>query len=371
MRAAILHDFERGPVLEEVTVEAPRAGEVLVRLAASGVCGSDVHAVHGRANVLKNMPMVLGHEGAGVIEEVGPGIADLKRGDHVVIAMYGPCGICGTCSSGKLHFCEGPEMRSVYGEMPDGSTRLSLGGAPAYPFVGVGSMAEYAVVRRSMIVKVKPDLPLDTLCITACALTTGLGAVFNVADIRPGATVAVIGCGGVGMSVIQGARIAGASRIIAIDRNPAKLNLAADLGASHCLTAGEDGAETIAAVKRIVPRGVDYAFEVVGSKTLIQQALAMTARGGAVVMIGVVPWGEDIAINAGLMFDRRLLGCLGGHNIPGREIPRIIDLYETGRLKLDELVGHKYPLSDIRAAFANAERAEDIRTVVTIDPRLL
>lgn len=368
MLAAVLHEGSDSVALEPVVVEAPREGEVLVRIVASGICGSDIHVVHGSSNAGKSKPVILGHEGAGIVEEVGPGVRHLKRGDPVVLAMVGPCGHCAACTAGRLQFCEGPEMKSALGLMADGSTRLRQGDRVVYPFVGVGSLAEYAVMREAMLVKVPPHLPLGLLCFCACSVTTGLGAVFNVAKVTPGATVAVIGCGGVGLNVVQGARIAGAGRIVAIDRTPAKLDMAANLGASDCIVAGEDGEQTIADVKKRVPGGVDFAFEVVGSLTLIRQALQMTGRGGTAVMVGSVPWTEDVSVNAGLLYgERRLVGCLGGSNIPGREIPRIVSLFERGQLKLTELVGRTFPFSEIGAAIANAERAVDAKTVVTID----
>jgi S-(hydroxymethyl)glutathione dehydrogenase / alcohol dehydrogenase len=372
MRAALVHKPHEAPSLAEVAVESPRAGEVLVKIAASGICGSDLHVLHGRSNAARSMPLILGHEGAGVVEEVGPGVTDLKRGDHVVIAMFGPCGRCDYCSTGQLQHCNGPERRSAFGEMADGSTRLTFGDAPAYPFVGVGSLAEYAVVRRAMVVKIPQALPLDKLCVTACAVTTGLGAVFNVAEVRPGSSVVVIGCGGVGLNIVQGAKIAGAARIVGIDKNVKKLDLATDFGTTHVVEASDDLAETLARVKAIAPRGADYAFEVVGSAALVKQAVAMTGPGGTTVMVGSVPWGEDVAVNAGLLFgERRLVGCLGGSNIPGREIPRIVELYQQGRLALDRLVGRTFAFDRITDAIANAERADDARTVVIVDPRLV
>ena len=368
MRAAVLHEGSQAVALEEVTVAAPRDGEVLVRIVASGICGSDIHVVHGRSNAGKSKPVVLGHEGAGIVEEVGPGVRHLKRGDHVVLAMTGPCGHCAACTAGRLQFCEGPETKAALGLMADGSTRLSQGDRTVYPFVGVGSLAEYAVLREAMLVKVAPHLPLNRLCFCACSVTTGLGAVFNVAKVTPGATVAVIGCGGVGLNVVQGARIAGAGRIIALDRMSAKLDMAANLGATDCLTAHEDAEANVAAVKGLVPRGVDFAFEVVGRTALIRQALQMTGRGGTAVMVGSVPWSEDVSVNAGLLYgERHLVGCLGGSNIPGREIPRIVALFESGQLLLDELVGHTFAFAEIGAAIAHAERAEDAKTVVKID----
>jgi len=373
MRAAVMHRFHDPLAIEEVAVEEPRAGEVLVRIAASGVCGSDVHAWHGRSNVTKTFPIILGHEGAGVIEAAGPGVTGLARGDHVVIAMFGPCGRCDYCGTGQLEYCDGPSRRSMYGEMPDGSTRLSQDGAPIYPYVGVGSFGEYAVVRAEMVVKVKPDLPLDKLCIAACGVTTGLGAVFNVAQVTPGSSVLVVGCGGVGLNVVQGARIAGAAKIIAVDTNPAKLDLAADFGASHCLKATEDPAELDAAVRQIAPKGVNYAFDVVGSPALIRQLLGLTAMGGTTVAVGVVPWATEIGGPAGLFLfgERKLTGVMGGSNRPVREIGRIVDLYEQGRLKLDELVGRTQTLDEIGAAIEGAVGGDWARTVIRIDERLL
>ena len=372
MRAALVHKPHEKPVLADVAVEGPRFGEVLVKIAASGICGSDLHVIRGRSNAARNMPLILGHEGAGVVEEVGPGVTDLKRGDHVVIAMFGPCGHCDYCESGRLQHCNGAERRSAFGEMADGSTRLSLGGRPVYPFVGVGSLADYAVVRRAMVVKVPEALPLGQLCVTACAVTTGLGAVFNVAQVTPGSSVAVIGCGGVGLNIVQGAKIAGASRIIGIDKNRKKLDLASNFGATHLVEPADDPAATLSAVKAIAPRGVDFAFEVVGSAALVKQAMSFTGAGGTTVMVGSVPWGDDVAVNAGLLFgERKLVGCLGGGNIPGREIPRIVDLYQEGRLMLDQLVGQTYAFDCIDDAIANAERADDARTVVIIDPSLV
>lgn len=372
MRAALLHYDSHTPCLEEVMVEEPRHGEVLIKIAASGICGSDLHVVHNRSNAGKDRPVILGHEGAGVVEAVGPGVRNLKRGDHVVMAMFGPCGHCGACTAGRLQFCEGPEYKSALGRMADDSTRFSQGDRMVFPMVGVGSLAEYAVMREAMVVKVAPHLPLDRLCFCACSVTTGLGAVFNVAKVTPGSTVAVIGCGGVGLNVIQGARLAGASRIIAVDTNRDKLDMAANFGATNIIEGGGDPGDTTAAVKALEPRGVDFAFEVVGNHALIQQAFGFTGRGGTTVMVGGVPWTSDVAVNAGLLFgERKLVGCLGGSNIPGREIPRIISLYERGLLKLDELVGKTFDFDDVIEAIAEADRATTAKTVVAIDRALL
>src|SRR5262245_47389068 len=226
MRAAVLHEPGKPLAIEDVAVEEPRAGEVLVRLAASGVCRSDLHALHGRSPVAR-YPMVLGHEGAGVVERVGSGVAGLAPGDPVVIALYGPCGACGDCRAGRIERCASETRRNnTFGLMPDGSTRLSSGGCPVHPMVGAGTLAEYSLVRESQAIAIPPELPLELACLLGCGVTTGVGAALNVARVRPGSSVAVIGCGGVGLNVVQGARIAGAARIVAVDTRRPKLDLA-------------------------------------------------------------------------------------------------------------------------------------------------
>jgi S-(hydroxymethyl)glutathione dehydrogenase/alcohol dehydrogenase len=319
------------------------------------------------------MPLILGHEGAGVVEAVGEGVEGLQRGDHVVVAMSGPCGRCGYCGSGRLQYCNGNPPGALYGEMADGGVRLSQGGAPIHPFVGIGSLAEYAVVPRAKAVRVDPDIPFEQLCITACGVVTGVGAVFNVAKVTPGSSVLVAGCGGVGLNVVQAARIAGAGRIIAVDKNPLKLDLAADFGASHCLVATDEPKDLEEAVRRIAPQGVDFAFDVVGNAALLRQLMGLTDMGGLTVLVGVLPWASDVSVQAGLMLngERRLTGVRGGSAMPMRDIPRILDLHRTGRLKLAELVGAAFELDDIQAAFASAEKADHARTVVRIAPGLL
>jgi len=364
MRAAVLREFREPVRIEEVRVEAPRAGEVLVRVAASGVCRSDLHVVDGRS-VVARPPMVLGHEGAGVVEEVGPGVRSLARGDHVVIALYGPCGECGDCRAGNVSGCwSETRTRNMYGEMPDGSTRLSSQGVALHPMVGAGSLAEQAVVREAQLVKIDPDLPLDLICLAGCGVTTGVGAALNTARVEPGARVAVIGCGGVGLNVIQGARIAGAARIVAVDIASAKLDLASDLGATDLVLAGP-GVDVVARVKELVPGGVDTAFEVIGSPEIVREAFACTRIGGSAVMVGSPPAGEDVRIDGRLLFgDRRLLGCMGGGNVPQRDIPRIAALYRSGALRLEPLVSRRLPLDEVGVAFEALRKGDGARSVI-------
>jgi S-(hydroxymethyl)glutathione dehydrogenase/alcohol dehydrogenase len=355
--------WDTTPRLEEVEVDAPREGEVRVKIAASGVCGSDLHVLHGRASV-GTFPMVLGHEGAGVVDEIGEGVAGVAPGDHVVCALYGPCGTCGHCRAGTLNLCDGPaRVAAIAGKMADGTTRVrTTGGEALHPFCGLGTMAGYVVVREAQVVKVDPDIPLELICLAGCGVTTGLGAVFNIADVRPGDTVAVVGCGGVGLNVVQGARIAGAASILALDTNPRKLELAARLGATHTVI---PNAGVHAAVTEVFPGGVDFAFEVVGSPGLVAETLTATRPGGTCVMVGSPPPGSTIPIDGRALFaERRLLGCLGGSNIPSRDIPRIASLYRRRLLDLETLVTSRRPLAEFTAAVGETESGQVARSVL-------
>ena len=363
MRACIVHDHALGAGVEDVDVLEPAEGEVLVKIAASGLCGSDMHVLHGRS-VVARYPMVLGHEGAGVIEAVGAGVTKVAPGDHVVIALYGPCGTCTPCLTGDIAHCDGAaRTANIFGTMADGTTRLRQGDTVVYPMVGCGSLAEYAVVRAAMVVPIDRDVPLDVICLAGCGVTTGLGAVFNAARVAPGDTVAVVGCGGVGLNVVQGARLAGAKVIVAIDTNPTKLELAGRLGATHVIDATTT--EMADGVAAIVPRGLDFAFEVVGSPTLVAATFALVRSGGTCVMVGSPPSDTVIPIDGRLLFaDRTLIGTMGGNNVPQRDIPRIVDLYRSGRLDLDTLVTQRLPLERVHEAIDAAEAGTVARSVI-------
>ena len=366
-QAVVVRTIEDGAKLEDIEVDPPGPGEVLVRVAASGICGSDLHVVHGRS-VIDAFPMLLGHEGAGVVETVGDGVTSVAPGDHVVLALYGPCGECPSCRTGRFVLCDGTaRVAAISGRMGDGSTRMRLGdGATLYPMVGIGSLAEVAVLRDDQVVKIDPAIPLDVICLAGCGVTTGLGSVFNVADVRPGESVAVVGCGGVGLNVVQGSRIAGATTIIAIDTNPLKLDLARQLGATH--TVDPTGGSIRDAVQSIAPRGVDAAFEVVGVPEIVAETFLSTRTGGRCVMVGSPPAGQPIPIDGRALFsERRLLGTTGGSNVPARDIPRIAQLYQEGLLDLDTLVSARRPLADFAESIAETERGEVARSVVVIN----
>ena len=356
-QAVVVRSVAEGARLEEIEVDDPRHGEVLVRVAASGVCGSDLHVVHGRS-VIDAFPMVLGHEGAGVVEEVGSGVTAVSPGDH---------GQCRACRTGRFVLCDGAaRVAAISGRMADGSTRVRTpDGEPRYPMVGIGSLAELAVLRADQVVNVDAQIPLDVICLAGCGVTTGLGAVFNVADVRAGESVAVVGCGGVGLNVVQGARIAGATTIVAIDTNPRKLALAEELGATHAVDPSAAG--IVDAVHGVVAGGVDAAFEVVGVPQLVAETFLATRPGGRCVMVGSPPAGEPIPIDGRALFgERRLLGTTGGSNVPARDIPRIASLYTDGRLDLDTLVSARRPLRDFAESIAETERGEVARSVVVM-----
>ena len=288
-------------------------------------------------------------------------------GDPVVIALYGPCGECSDCRSGDITRCwSETRTHNMYGRMPDGTTRLSLNGVTITPMVGSGSLAEFSVVREAQLVKIDAEIPLDLACLAGCGVTTGVGAALNVAQVRPGSSVAVIGCGGVGLNVIQGARIAGAGRIIACDTQAAKLDLASDLGATDCVEV-EEGGDLVAAITALEPAGVDYAFEVIGRTDIVTAAFEATRMGGTAVMVGSPPQGSVLEIDPRKLFaDRRLLGCTGGGNIPARDIPRLMRFYQLCPRNLDKLVSQRLPLDRVNEAFEALAAGELARTVIVI-----
>jgi S-(hydroxymethyl)glutathione dehydrogenase/alcohol dehydrogenase len=299
-----------------------------------------------------------------VVESVGEGVSALRPGDHVVCALAVPCGTCRQCVRGLAAHCNSPRRaQAIAGLAADGTSRLRRDGAPVYPFFGVGTLSEYTTVRQEQAVRIDPALPLDEFCLAGCGVVTGVGAVLNIAQVQPGDTVAVIGCGGVGANVIQASRIAGAAKIIAIDTLPAKLDLARGFGATHTVDARTDVAAAVAAVE---PDGADVVFEVVGRPELTAAALGMTRVGGKCVMVGIPPAGSTLSLDA-LRFtaNRQLLGCRGGAVVPARDLQRIVDLYQSGRLQLAGLVGLRLPLDEVGRAFTELGSSSFARSIVT------
>ncbi|MEV0233672.1 alcohol dehydrogenase catalytic domain-containing protein [Nonomuraea sp. NPDC050786] len=359
MRAAVLTGFHAPMEIREVEIADPGPGEVRVRIKASGVCGSDLKAIDGKSPVVKRLPFILGHESAGVVESVGAGVTGVRPGDHVIISMNGPCGRCRHCGAGRFHLCSGPaRLQAIMG----GAPRITLDGEETRRFIGIGSFAEYAVVAETMCVKVTADAALDALCLLACGVVTGVGAVLNVARVPPGAAVLVVGCGGVGLNVIQGALLAGATTIVAADVAEQKLKLAERFGATHTILADDLPRQ----VDEVVKGGVDYAFDATGAPGVLSSAFAATRSGGTTVMVGSPPQGRPVELDPGLLFaSRRLMGTQGGDAAPHRDLPMLADQYLRGRLDLDGLISERLPLDQINEAVAHVREGSVARTVIT------
>jgi S-(hydroxymethyl)glutathione dehydrogenase/alcohol dehydrogenase len=365
VRAAIAWEPGRDLEIEEVDLEGPKAGECLVRLAASGVCHTDAYTLSGK-DPEGLFPVVLGHEGAGVVEEVGPGVTSVKPGDHVIPLYTAECRQCVFCLSGKTNLCGAVRETQGKGLMPDGTSRLSHGGKMLHHYMGTSTFAERTVCGEISLAVVRKDAPLDKICLLGCGVTTGIGAVLNTAKVEPGASVAVYGLGGIGLSVVQGAVMAGAERIIGVDTNPAKFTLAKQLGATEFIDPRQVD-DVAAAIVELTDGGVDYSFECIGNVEVMGQALACTHKGwGQSIIIGVAGAGEEIHARPFLLVTGRSWRGTAFGGVRGRtELPRFVDRYMAGRIKLDELITATMPLDDVNRAFELMHGGEAIRSVVT------
>jgi S-(hydroxymethyl)glutathione dehydrogenase/alcohol dehydrogenase len=359
VRAAVLYEYGSPLVVEEVELDPPRQGEVLVRMVASGVCHSDLHTIKGVHPWA--LPVIMGHEGAGVVEEVGPGVRHVAPGDHVVLSWLPYCGSCRSCAMGRPNLCEGLDW-SIEGTMADGTTRFHRDGVRIHHY-NTSSFAERSVVPAQTAIPVDADLPLAELALVGCAVMTGVGAVLNTARVRPGDTVCVVGCGGVGLNVIQGATIAGAGAIVAVDVVPAKLELARELGATHAVDASQGAAAE--AVRGLLGRGADHAFEAIGRRETIELAIAVTGRGGQTILVGLPAPDELVPVDALTMIfeERSIRASWYGSCRPLADFPLLLDLYRDGRLRLDALVS-PCTLDEVNDAFGSMERGEVARKVV-------
>ena len=358
MRAAVLESIPGHLSILDITVSKPGPGEVLVRTAAAGLCHSDLHFMEGLYP--HPVPSVLGHESAGVVETVGDGVTYVQPGDHVITCLSAYCGGCEYCLTGRLSICNN---RAAIERAPGTGSRLSLAGEHVHQFMRLSSFAEQMLVHEHALVKIDKDMPLDRAALIGCGVTTGVGAVFRTAAIEPGSTVAVIGCGGVGLNCIQGARIAGAGRIIAIDLNSSKLEMAQEFGATDVIN-GKD-VDAVAAVKELTKGGVQYSFEAIGSKIAAEQSFQMLRPGGTATVIGMIPYGTKIEIHgADLLGERKIQGSNMGSNRFRIDMPRYIDLYMQGRLKLDELVSARIKLDDINEGFVAMKTGAIARSVI-------
>ncbi len=364
IQAAVLEQARLPFEVQEVDLAPPGPGEVLVRVAASGLCASDLNALDGK-RALAPFPAVLGHEAAGVVEQVGEGVRRLRPADHVVLSILPSCGRCAACASGRPNHCTTAASTMRDGALLGGSTRLSAGGRRLSHFLGVSSFADHAVVAESAAIAIDPAMPLDRAALIGCAVLTGIGAVQNTARVKPGARVAVFGCGGVGLSAIQGARIAGAETIVAVDVHADKLALARTVGATDAVDAR--AGDPVVAVRDASDGGVDHAFEAAGRHETIAQAWGSRAVGGELVVVGLLASGAELTLEAGPLLDeKRIAGCYLGSASLDRDVPALVGLYLDGRLLLDEMITRRLDLSGLDDAFERMRAGTEARQVLVV-----
>ncbi len=356
-QAAIMYAVNEPLRIEEVLLDEPARGEVLIRTAFAGVCHSDLHYIEGLYT--RPCPCVLGHESAGVVEAVGDDVSYVRPGDHVITCISTFCGECEYCMTGRLSLCLSPSTRRD----PRGPQRMMLKGTPLQHTSNLSSFAEYMLVHERSVVKIRTDMPLDRAAVIGCAVMTGAGAVFRTAKVEPGSTVAVIGLGGIGLSAVNGAAIAGAGRIFAIDKVASKLDLAKEFGATDVVDAS--ATDPIKAIREMTGGGVEYSFECVGSKTTVEQAFRMLRRGGTATVIGMMPLGTRFEVSgAELLGEKRIQGSAMGSNKFRIDMPRLVDFYLRGDLKLDKLISGRIRLAGINDAFMQLKTGEAARTVI-------
>jgi S-(hydroxymethyl)glutathione dehydrogenase/alcohol dehydrogenase len=356
MKAAIFHGPHQPLTIDAVDMDTPLEHEVVVRVVASGVCHSDLHFVDGFYEFVA--PAILGHEAAGIVEAVGSLVDEFKPGDHVIACLSVFCGRCEYCLTGRTHLCATRPIRAV-GAPP----RLSWQGRPVAQFANLSAYAEKMLVHSNALVKVRDDLPFDRAALIGCGVTTGVGAALNTARVEPGSTVAVFGCGGVGLSAIQGARIAGARMIIAVDVHDHKLETAFELGATHTVNAARSDA--VQAIRDLTGGGVDYSFEAIGLKKAAEQCFECLRAGGTATIIGMIPVGQKIELEGSTFLrEKKIQGSSMGSNRFKVDMPKYIDFYMQGRLKLDEMITRRLQLEEINEAFRAMKAGEVARSVI-------
>jgi S-(hydroxymethyl)glutathione dehydrogenase/alcohol dehydrogenase len=365
MKAAVLRQVGQPLQIEEVSIGKPGPREVLIRTKAAGVCHSDLHFIEGSYS--HPLPAVLGHESAGIVEAFGSEVRTVKVGDHVITCLNPYCGHCEVCLTGHMNLCISPETKRSKTEEPrlfredlsgSGETKMAQ-------FLNLSSFAEMMLVHEHACVAIRKDMPFDRAALIGCSVMTGVGAVIHTSNVRPGETVAVIGCGGVGLATINGAAIAGAGRIIAIDRVPGKLELAKQFGATDVIQASDD---TVKQVIDLTSGGVHHSFEAIGLKTTAEQAFKMLRRGGTANIIGMIPVGTMIELHGvDFLGERKIQGSYMGSNRFPVDMPRLVDAYMAGKLKLDELISRRIRLEDVNSAFDELKRGELARSVIVFD----
>ncbi len=359
MKAAVFHGPQKPLTIENVDVAQPIGREVLVRTVASGVCHSDLHFVDGYYQF--PTPAILGHEAAGIVESVGPHVTEFTPGDHVIACLSVFCGHCSYCLTGRTHLCQSRPVRT-----PQEPPKLTWNGSPVNQFANLSAYAEKMLVHENGLVKVKNDMPLDRAALIGCGVTTGVGAVLNTARVEAGATVAVYGAGGVGLAVIQGARIAGAGMIIAVDVFEKKLAQAQELGATHAVDASK--VDPVKTIREMTGGGVEYAFEAIGLKKAAEQAFECIRPGGTATVIGMIPVGQKLELEGSVFLrEKRIQGCSMGSNRFKVDMPKYVDFYQRGLLRLDEMITRRGRLEDVNDAFRAMKAGEVARTVLMFD----
>lgn len=364
-RAAVAWEPKQPLAIEEIDVEAPKQGEVLLKVVASGVCHTDAFTLSGE-DPEGAFPCVLGHEGGCEVLECGPGVESLKPGDHVIPLYIPECGVCEYCTSNKTNLCQSIASTVWTGYMPDGTRRFSKNGTPIYHYMGCSTFSEYTVVPEIALARINPEAPLDKVCLLGCGVTTGIGAVLNTAKVEPGSTVAVFGLGGIGLSVIQGAVMAKAERIIGVDVNPEKFEMAKALGATDFVNPKELSGSVTEAIVEMTGGGVDYSFECIGNVHVMREALECCHMGwGVSTVIGVAGAGQEISTRPfQLVTGRTWKGSAFG-GVKGRsELPGYVEQYMNGTIELDRMVTHTMPLEDINKAFDLMHEGKSIRSVI-------
>jgi Zn-dependent alcohol dehydrogenase len=361
MKAAICYEPNTPLKVEEVTLDEPQANEVLVKLVVTGVCHSDLHFMKGE--MPQPMPIVMGHEGAGIVERIGPGVTTLQPGDHVVMMSAFSCGKCHFCGEGRPTKCVENLPIASMATLPGGGKRLRKGDQELHHLFGLACYAEYAVVHERSAVKIRDDAPFEVICPLGCGVSAGIGAVINSAGIRPGESIVVYGCGGVGLSAVMGARLAGAGMLIAVDILDRKLEMAKELGADYVINASQE--EPIAKVMELTGGGANYAIECIGNTDVMAQAFGSIENGGKCIITGMAPLGTTLNIQSyEFLLGKTIIGCFQGDIKASVDIPRYVDLYMNGKLPLDKLITRSYSLDEINEAFGALERGEVIKSVI-------
>ncbi|MDC0680924.1 S-(hydroxymethyl)glutathione dehydrogenase/class III alcohol dehydrogenase [Sorangium atrum] len=364
-RAAVAHKAGEKLTVEDVQVEGPREGEVLVEIKATGVCHTDAYTLSGK-DPEGLFPAILGHEGAGVVVDVGPSVKSLKKGDHV-IPLYTPeCRQCSYCTSGKTNLCQAIRATQGRGLMPDGTSRFSIGKERIHHYMGTSTFSSFTVLPEIAVAKIREDAPFDKVCYIGCGVTTGIGAVINTAQVRPGDNVVVFGLGGIGLNVIQGARMAGADIIVGVDINPKRRELAERFGMTHFVNPNEVAGDLVPYLVDLTRGGADFSFECIGNVKVMRQALECCHKGwGTSIIIGVAGAGEEIATRPFQLVTGRVWKGTAFGGAKGRtDVPKIVDWYMEGKIKIDELITHTMPLDDINHSFDLMHEGESIRSVV-------